>query len=446
MKKLSVKIVVFVLMAISLIAMIFGAKVLLLPWIVWFSVLSLAAWILVKNLRSVSIVLVLVGGFIYISEVLTMISGEGGASGFAAEGVNPEAGEAIFWGKGKCHTCHSIGSRGSAIRAPNLGDSQFGPIIGLRAMDRARQREAAGVPLKTATDYLIEAVTEPGAFVVEGFKNEMPYVYLPPIALRPDEIKAVISYMQSLGGEVDVDGIRLPDKILKTVQAPQRELKGDPQAGKILFETGLQCIRCHKIGDRGGEGGVGPDLTEIGAVRTVDYIEESILDPNAIIVSGFEWTSLRLQNGEQLSGTIIATDEEKLTLNLDQDLREEDWGWDDEEEGAGASQVRIVAIRNLVAQPISSMQDLRTQGYLWIETVLNDRTSVSGIIAEEDESSLTIRSGDQLVKIAKNQITGMKGRQIEVSSKMPMYDDVITLRQFEDLVTYLASLRGATSE
>ncbi|MCH7760633.1 cytochrome c, partial [candidate division TA06 bacterium] len=143
--------------------------------------------------------------FVYVSEVLTKISGQAVVT-VAVEGVNPEAGEAIFWGKGKCHTCHSIGGQGSAIRCPNLGEGSQGPIMAIRAEERAKEQG-----LKSGTEYLIESLSEPGAYVVEGFKNEMPLVYKPPILLQPDEIKAVISYLQSLGGEVDIGAIKLPE-------------------------------------------------------------------------------------------------------------------------------------------------------------------------------------------------------------------------------------------
>ncbi|MFQ5631146.1 MAG: c-type cytochrome, partial [bacterium] len=202
MDKLPAKIALFILMAISLFAMMLDAQSLLLPWVAWFFIFSIAGWAILNNLRSLNLVFMIVGGFIYVCVVITRISGAGGAAGAAIAGVNPEAGEAIFWGKGKCHTCHSIGGRGSGIRCPNLGDSEFGSVIGIRAEERALKRAAQGAAMSSATDYLVESLAEPGAHVVEGFKNEMPYVYLPPIALNPDEVKAVISYLQSQGGEV----------------------------------------------------------------------------------------------------------------------------------------------------------------------------------------------------------------------------------------------------
>ena len=61
----------------------------------------------------------------------------GGKKVVSAVEITPEGGETIFWGKGRCFTCHSLGDQGSAVRCPNLG--QFGekfPLpIGVRAVE-----------------------------------------------------------------------------------------------------------------------------------------------------------------------------------------------------------------------------------------------------------------------------------------------------------------------
>jgi hypothetical protein len=71
-------------------------------------------------LKSIAFVLVVLAVYIYIAEVITDISGQA-HRGSVAAGVGPEQGREIFFGKGKCSTCHSLGNEGSAIRCPNLG-------------------------------------------------------------------------------------------------------------------------------------------------------------------------------------------------------------------------------------------------------------------------------------------------------------------------------------
>ncbi|MFQ5854851.1 MAG: c-type cytochrome [Anaerolineae bacterium] len=259
--------------------------------------------------RVVIFTLVIVLIFVWIGQVLTDISG-GGVTVVAAEGVNPEAGEAIYWGKGKCSTCHSVGSRGSAIRGANHEN------VAITAQERA-----AELGLSSATEYLVQSIADPSAYVVEGYKDEMPLVYRPPIALKPDEIRAVITYLQSLGGEVDVAAIQLPDVILQAATAGAGEepfrpyLEGDPAAGEALFfdeASDVACGKCHTFDGRGGE--VGPELTEVAGTRTLPYIIESILTPSAEIASGYEPVLLRTTAGKTINGVLRAEDETSLTI------------------------------------------------------------------------------------------------------------------------------------
>ena len=155
--------------------------------------------------KVVLFVLALVGIFIWISEELTRISGQtgdqAGGARAAQAGVSVERGEEIYWGKGKCHTCHSVGSLGSAIRGPNHEN------MGAKAAERAAERsKQTGKPM-TAADYLVESLLDPGASLVAGYKNEMPVIFRPPIALNPDEIRSVAAYMLSLGGTADLAAV-----------------------------------------------------------------------------------------------------------------------------------------------------------------------------------------------------------------------------------------------
>ena len=275
------------------------------------------------------------------------------------------AGEAIFNSKGKCSTCHTLGEGATKSRCPDLDG------VGIRAGTRK--------PGMSARDYLVESLYLPSDYLVEGYDKIMPQVWKPPVALTPLEIETVIAFLQSQGGKPDVSPIIPPVDIASAQAAPVRVLTGDPLLGKVIFEEELQCIRCHKVGEQGGQGGVGSDLTEIGALNTIDYIEESILYPNATIVTGYGYTTLNLKNGEQLRGTVIKEDEKTITLKLDEVL--DDWGWDEEESTEGEfSNERIVAKEDLAEVPV-------------------------------------------------------------IVSKMPKYDEVITVKQFQDLLAFLVSLK-----
>jgi quinoprotein glucose dehydrogenase len=84
--------------------------------------------------------------------------------------------------------------------------------------------------------------------------------------------------------------------------------------GRQIFETNtaVYCIRCHKVKGQGGE--VGPDLSEIGAKQTREYIATSIIAPNHAIALGFETVVVSLNDGRVISGVFKSEDEKSLKL------------------------------------------------------------------------------------------------------------------------------------
>jgi len=100
-----------------------------------------------------------------------------------------KVGHEIMDGKGLCFTCHTVGKSG-ALRFPDLDG------IGSRAASR--------VPGLSDVEYMAQSLYEPDKFIVPGFNPGMPAINKPPIGLTDDEILAVIAYLQSLGGTVNV--------------------------------------------------------------------------------------------------------------------------------------------------------------------------------------------------------------------------------------------------
>ncbi len=75
--------------------------------------------------------------------------------------------------------------------------------------------------------------------------------------------------------------------------APYRDCLtgGDAKAGEQIFmtRTELSCVRCHKVGNKGGE--VGPKLTELAKTKDSRYMLEAIVNPDAKIAENFETLS-----------------------------------------------------------------------------------------------------------------------------------------------------------
>jgi len=302
----------------SFVALLADLPPMLMPWIFWFLAAAGLASYLSPGLRTGLFVLVMLGLFVYMGALVTRISG-GEFKAAAAEGISVEGGEAIYWGKGKCSTCHSLGDRGSAVRGPNHAE------VCAKARElRVAERQAAGATqILTATDYLVESLAEPDAHIVEGFSAPMPKVYLPPISLTAEEVSAVIVYLQAQGCAPDPAAIELPAAILNAAAAQAETgapfslvVVGDPAAGRALFSDSAGpagCVQCHTVAGEGGS--VGPELTEVAGTQTLAYIFESIMNPSAAIAAGgYEPIQLQLTDGSVLSGVIEAEDDASISL------------------------------------------------------------------------------------------------------------------------------------
>ncbi len=259
--------------------------------------------------------LVVLGLYLWIGYAITDLTG-GGRKSSAAVDISPEGGEAIYWGKGRCFTCHSVGGQGSAVRGPNHG--QFGekfPLsMGARAEERAKERSEKEGAEFTAIDYIVESLASPGDYVVKGYKNEMAVVYAPPISLNLIEIKAVVAYLLSLGGDLDMEAIdsapsEITQKFYAKISAAAAAGGGDPGLGAVVYED--NCSECHSLNGEGG--GVGPDLTGISA-KGLKFISTAILEPAKSLTKGFETYVVIDKEGRQSVG--LKTREEAGEIDI----------------------------------------------------------------------------------------------------------------------------------
>ncbi len=101
-----------------------------------------------------------------------------------------QQGKKLFFGKGKCSLCHTIEATHGA-RAPILG----------------------GIGGRLTKEFIIDSLLHPKNYfyrdytgnIPRPFAAEMPVINKPPIGLSMQELYMVVSFIQSLGGEVTVD-------------------------------------------------------------------------------------------------------------------------------------------------------------------------------------------------------------------------------------------------
>lgn len=100
--------------------------------------------------------------------------------------------------------------------------------------------------------------------------------------LHDSEIWKIAAYVESLG---------------RTEPEP---LPGDAERGKDLYHGKGNCSSCHWLAGEGGR--QGPDLTEIGASRSLAYLRQALLEPAAAVPKNFLLVTAVGRNGERIRG------------------------------------------------------------------------------------------------------------------------------------------------
>ena len=226
------------------------------------------------NLRILLLTVGVVGFYTTIAHIIPQLQSEVPEALALTSDASPEAlasaGEKIFNGSGGCTTCHGLGTR-----APNLLTDHAGQgPIGARCATRKQ-----GADCKA---YLYESLVKPAAYVVPGFEPIMPDMSR---QLSPDQLWAVVAYLQSQGGEVTVTGSDVKAAGPSAGAAtPAATFTATMDPVQLYNEKG--CVGCHQLDGKGGQ--VGPPFDHIGRAHNTEYIRRSILFPNADTAKGYE--------------------------------------------------------------------------------------------------------------------------------------------------------------
>jgi mono/diheme cytochrome c family protein len=192
-------------------------------------------------------------------------------------GVTPEilvpAGEGLFIGAGGCTACHGLGSRAPNLRIDHAGEG----TIGERCGDRQ--------PGMGCKEYLYESMTQPNAYLVDGFTGIMPNASR---QLSDEQIWAIVAYLEDQGGEVTVTAsdIQSGGSTAAPAAAPVAPASFSAATDPMELLTQNACFGCHAIDGNGPP--IGPAFDGMGSRLTADQIRRGILDPNAEAAEGFE--------------------------------------------------------------------------------------------------------------------------------------------------------------
>ena len=112
--------------------------------------------------------------------------------------------------------------------------------------------------------------------------------------------------------------------------------QGDPSRGEAVFRRkDLVCAKCHAIGGAGGR--VRPDLISLGASAQVDYLIESLLEPNKKVKENYNTIVLATDAGKVHSGILLRRTDTEVVLRDAEDREIAIAKNSIEEEVAGAS-------------------------------------------------------------------------------------------------------------
>jgi len=163
--------------------------------------------------------------------------------------------------QGHCGSCHGPEGRGS--QGPNLARPNLRHASNAAAMFRVIDVGLAG--------------------------TEMPRS-----ALHDREVWKVVAYVESIGR---IDPEPLP---------------GDPRTGRRIYDGKGNCVACHWLDGAGGRHG--PDLTNVGARRSIAHLREALVDPAASTPENYLLVTAVRSDGRKIQG--LRLNEDPFTIQL----------------------------------------------------------------------------------------------------------------------------------
>jgi cytochrome c oxidase cbb3-type subunit 3 len=168
-----------------------------------------------------------------------------------------------------CATCH--GANGDRVSGVDLMHGRF---------------------RRAATDDGVAAIIQKG----------IPGTAMPPHALTDFQAGTIVAYLRSVASEQgSVSGT------------------GDAARGRAIFEGKGACQNCHSVRNTGSL--LGPDLTDIGAIRRAPQLERSLLDPDAEILPQNRTYRVVTRDGAVITGRLLNRDVFTIQLMDAQGLR-----------------------------------------------------------------------------------------------------------------------------
>jgi cytochrome c oxidase cbb3-type subunit 3 len=126
-------------------------------------------------------------------------------------------------------------------------------------------------------------------------RNGIPGTEMPSVRVADDDVWKMVAFVRKLG------------------LAPETEkAAGDVRAGRAVFEGKGACLSCHAVGRDGGS--LGPDLSDVGRRRNPQYLEESVVKPDADVSIPFRTFEITMRSGQSVTGIRLNEDDVSIQL------------------------------------------------------------------------------------------------------------------------------------
>src|SRR5450755_1309456 len=108
------------------------------------------------------------------------------------------------------------------------------------------------------------------------------------------------------------DGLTtVTDYVLSLGKIPETPLAGDPARGREVYAK-AGCAGCHIL--EGVGNGIGPELTDVGARRSVTALKEILLHPESNLPANFMLIQVKTPDGKTFTGARVNEDTVSIQL------------------------------------------------------------------------------------------------------------------------------------
>ncbi|MEX2264344.1 MAG: carbohydrate-binding family 9-like protein [Bryobacteraceae bacterium] len=150
----------------------------------------------------------------------------------------------------------------------------------------------------------------------DAISKGLPGTAMPPMGLPGNDTWKIVAYIRSL-----------------RASAYEDHVTGDRVAGERIFWGKGNCGACHTLNGRGGL--LGPDLSDVGAGKTLAALKETLTQPLPHVPRGYQPVVLTTADGRSLSGVLknennfslqLLDKENRLHLLLREELKDVQYG------------------------------------------------------------------------------------------------------------------------